>query len=211
MTIVEARAKGREYYRKYMSVPGNREHCRELARRNYAKSIESRRQYQRKHRANNLEIARRSHLNWIKTYPHKDRANTIAKRLIPLKPTCEICGGTYRLQRHHKDYGKPLEVLTLCKTCHKALEVIEPPIYTKQPNMRFYKGYLPVEILDNPNIKRGQKWPCRVIVTGEVREISVGSLCYLPHKIIKKKKKIQSSSQERTYGSNATENQECKK
>lgn len=135
----------------------------------------------------NLQKARQAHLDWIKKYPYKDRADSIAKRLIPLKSACEICSESEDLQRHHKDYGKPLEVLTLCRICHDALEAIEPSICSVQPDIRFYKGCEPVEILEKVNGKRGQSWSCKVLATGEIKDIVVGSLCYLPHKIKKKK------------------------
>lgn len=169
-----------------MANPENREHIRKLARKNYAINRNERRSNRKKWVADNHALVRESYHNWEKRNPEKARAWTIVKRLIPLKSACEICGGADRLQRHHKDYGKPLEVLTLCEVCHNALEAIEPPICSKQPEIRFYKGFEPVEVLDKPRIKVGQKWPCRVIATGEIKDILCGHLCYLPHKIKKK-------------------------
>jgi hypothetical protein len=136
------------------------------------------------HKAWKIANPEKMHLadkNWNENNRHKKRAQMIAARLIPLKRGCEICGDTHDLTRHHKDYGKPLEVLTLCKPCHRALEVAEPPVYTKQPEIRFYRGGEPVEILDNSDDShRGQKWPCKVLSTGEIKYIVVGSLYYLP-------------------------------
>lgn len=40
------------------------------------------------------------------------------KNKVPLKDHCELCGSTDYLERHHPDYTKPLEVKTLCRTCH---------------------------------------------------------------------------------------------
>ena len=31
---------------------------------------------------------------------------------------CENCGSTASLVRHHPDYSKPLDTVTLCKSCH---------------------------------------------------------------------------------------------
>lgn len=132
--------------------------------------------------------------NWNENNRYKKRAQMIACRLIPLKEACEICGETTDLTRHHKDYGKPLEVLTLCKPCHRALEIAEPPIYTKQPDIRYYRGYELVEILDSSGTKRGQSWPCRVLATGEVKMIVCGSLWYIPHRAKYKWKKTLLSS-----------------
>ena len=41
--------------------------------------------------------------------------------LIPRKHRCEHCGASdkvERLQRHHPDYSRPLEVIWLCALCH---------------------------------------------------------------------------------------------
>jgi hypothetical protein len=51
---------------------------------------------------------------------NKINAHRLSKK-IPLKMCCEICSSENRLQRHHPDYSKPLEVITLCNRCHKNL------------------------------------------------------------------------------------------
>jgi hypothetical protein len=58
-----------------------------------------------------------------KKYPEMGRA--VAKRLynVKLKPNCEVCGVGGKLEGHHPDYDKPLEVMTLCKSCHEELHV----------------------------------------------------------------------------------------
>jgi hypothetical protein len=64
--------------------------------------------------------ASRVKLEHIRRYPERHRAITIADRYTKLGEKCEICGNTEKLERHHEDYSKPLEVRTLCKYCHEA-------------------------------------------------------------------------------------------
>jgi hypothetical protein len=42
-----------------------------------------------------------------------------AKKNELMKDRCEHCGSTKRLNMHHPDYSKPLEVVTLCVPCHE--------------------------------------------------------------------------------------------
>ena len=66
--------------------------------------------------------------DWRKTHPltpeqkRKDNArsyaNTYKKRgkLVPLPCTC----GSMRVQMHHPDYDRPLDVVWMCRPCHLA-------------------------------------------------------------------------------------------
>ena len=67
-----------------------------------AKSIE----YQRKRRANN---------------PEKYKAMTAVTNAVRdghlEKNPCEMCG-ELKVQAHHRDYSKPLDVQWLCRSCH---------------------------------------------------------------------------------------------
>jgi hypothetical protein len=177
--VLERREKARIHYAENQVTMSARN------RLYYANHKEQASKYRKKSRAKQGVKAKKAFVEWKKENPESYRAWAIAKRWVPLKPNCEICGSTENLERHHKDYGKPLEVLTLCRICHNALEVIEPSICTQQIDIRYYKGGEPVEVLEHPRIKLGEKWKCRILSTGEIKEIGVGSLCYLPHKIKK--------------------------
>lgn len=64
----------------------------------------------------------------LREYCRKNREikNAQSKALyhkVPLKRTCEICGTMENLQRHHPDYSKPLEVVTVCGSCHMRIHV----------------------------------------------------------------------------------------
>ena len=54
----------------------------------------------------------------------KDRIRTASRLLIPLwGKSCEVCGSTGQLHRHHLGYLKPEDAITvkiLCQPCHTA-------------------------------------------------------------------------------------------
>lgn len=60
---------------------------------------------------------------WRLANPHKHKAHNAASnavrcgKLIPAK-NCEDCGQMSKLQKHHEDYSKPLDVDWLCTKCH---------------------------------------------------------------------------------------------
>ena len=56
-----------------------------------------------------------------KKYPQRVKARKKARRETSLESKCAICGTSENLQRHHPDYNKPLEVKTLCRSCHSQL------------------------------------------------------------------------------------------
>lgn len=62
---------------------------------------------------------------WRRRNPEKVKAHEMVKRaqksgLIPKQSQCEGCGAIgVRLERHHPDYRKPLEVRWLCCGCHR--------------------------------------------------------------------------------------------
>ena len=113
--------KKREYNKNYHEK--NRDKLNEKQRKygkiNYHKNIEKERLKSKNWEKNNPE---KHHLR-VKRYQEKHPEKLIAHRLakqIPLKPSCEICHSTNKLQKHHWRYDKPLLVVTLCQECHTA-------------------------------------------------------------------------------------------
>lgn len=60
---------------------------------------------------------------WRERNPEKYKAHNIANTAIRdgvlVKPNkCEKCSRDYKIQAHHDDYSKPLDVKWLCTHCH---------------------------------------------------------------------------------------------
>ena len=75
------------------------------------------------YRKANPEIFRRGSKEWIKRNPEKTKAHRELSRAIRskevIKPDdCSRCGKLGRIEAHHPDYSKPLEVIWLCRPCH---------------------------------------------------------------------------------------------
>jgi hypothetical protein len=70
---------------------------------------------------NESELARR--YRWKANKPDGHKAHLVVFRAIKrgelLRQPCEICGGS-RVDAHHDDYSKPLEVRWLCPVHHAA-------------------------------------------------------------------------------------------
>jgi hypothetical protein len=69
-----------------------------------------------------------------KRYPMTYAAHVIASNAVRdgvlTKPNnCLVCGSTEKIEGHHDDYTKPLEVRWLCESCHKDWHRHNKPIY----------------------------------------------------------------------------------
>ena len=67
------------------------------------------------------ELVERS-LKWKRQ--NRDKARThglVYSHKIPIGNKCVLCSSSENLVRHHPDYSKPLEVVTLCSSCHSLL------------------------------------------------------------------------------------------
>lgn len=114
--------------RKY--VAATREHNLELKRQSQRRNPQTKINYQRKR--NQLFPAK------FKAYNAVQRAIKAGRIIRPT--TCENCGEEKRLQAHHYDYSKPLDVKWLCRQCHAVahhfpheLRIVIPPVIPPVP------------------------------------------------------------------------------
>jgi len=91
--------KKKEYYKK------NKEHINKV-KRAYSKTDKGRRA-KKKYNAKNPK----------KIKVHNIVHSAIKNGEIKIQP-CEVCNSTERIEAHHTDYSKPLDIMWLCKSCH---------------------------------------------------------------------------------------------
>lgn len=101
----------------------NRNH-REYVRENKEKENARSRQYNKKHRVAIREYERRYRKE---TNYAKDKVRDAIKSGKLIKKSCEVCGNE-KVQAHHDDYNKPLEIRWLCRRCHSEWHRKNSPI-----------------------------------------------------------------------------------
>lgn len=111
----------------------NREHIREMDRKNYIENQEIRLESARKAQAKyyQTEKGRSKYKEQGKLvrrrFPEKCRARSLLSNAIVdgkiVKPKiCSLCGsGEFSIDAHHPDYLKPYDVVWVCKPCHGIL------------------------------------------------------------------------------------------
>jgi len=134
-----------EFYAHPQMKDGHAGRCKECSRRGIAESrrnrIEDVREYDRKrgslpHRLAAIKAyqksevgkaaAKRAKERWEIRHREKRRAqwalsNAVRDGRLVRAKYCERCSDTKRIEGHHPDYSKPLEVQWLCDPCHKAV------------------------------------------------------------------------------------------
>ena len=56
-----------------------------------------------------------------KEFAHKQVAKALRKGLLVRPDKCTVCNLKRRVESHHEDYAKPLEILWVCKACHVSI------------------------------------------------------------------------------------------
>lgn len=120
-----------EFYRHKQMGDGHLNKCKECTKRDVTEhrveNIEKIRAYDRArgklpHRIQgNTERTKQ----YRKMFPDKYRAHSLLARArktgrVIIEP-CVVCGTTERLEAHHEDYSKPLDVVWLCSVHHHAV------------------------------------------------------------------------------------------
>lgn len=57
---------------------------------------------------------------YAKKYPEKIKARNLSRKVI-VGNRCSMCGSNKNLEKHHPNYFKPKEIMTLCINCHRRL------------------------------------------------------------------------------------------
>lgn len=99
------------------------------------KNPEKRKQYEQEYARTHPEKRQEINKRWKKRNPerqrlyvkqhslsHPEQVHAVAvAQNIPKAERCEQCGSQVNLQKHHPDYSKPREFITLCVKCHQKL------------------------------------------------------------------------------------------
>lgn len=109
----------------------------------FCKEIKSRDQFTKnKARGNGIESycktcaplhSKQAVKNWVNNNRERRRAQDLAgkHRHEIKKAYCEKCGVTEKLEMHHYDYSKPLDVITVCKKHHEEIHHVRHGGYEK--------------------------------------------------------------------------------
>jgi len=120
-----------EFYKHPQMADGHLNKCIECAkidvRKNYRKFRSDKQIYdQIRNQRTSRKLARLDHQRRRRAnHPEKMRAYNMVARALRngslVKPPCEVCG-ELKVQAHHHDYNKPLDVRWLCFKCHREVE-----------------------------------------------------------------------------------------
>jgi len=110
--------RGKDYYVK------NKARCKELAKAYYENNIDKMRLYKKKWAEENKDRRRELWMEYHWRNPHKTYARQalyyeVKCGRIKRPLHCSECGcSSLKIEGHHDDYSKPLDVRWLCRDCH---------------------------------------------------------------------------------------------
>lgn len=114
-----------EFYKHPKMNDGHLGKCKSCTKKdslkNRIKNIDKVRAYDRKRGSRQT---REYHQLYKARFPAKYKAKTMINNFIrdgKIKrgEFCQVCGSDWKIEGHHCDYSKPLDVMWLCSPCHK--------------------------------------------------------------------------------------------
>ena len=123
-----------EFNKNRNNKDGLQDKCRacfsEYNKKRYASDPERHKANARKYREENLENVFATRMKMVEKNPNHKNANeavVLALKLghISNPGVCYGCGATSderRIEAHHHDYSKPLDVVWLCTPCHRRMD-----------------------------------------------------------------------------------------
>ena len=128
-----------EFYAQKQMKDGFLNKCKECTKRDVRKNrqeSENARAYDRRRYKENPKRREETHRRareYRVLYPdrykaHSKLGNAVRDGRIQKPKTCTRCGGKERrIEAHHPDYSKPLDVMWLCSVCHRIVENMTKP------------------------------------------------------------------------------------
>lgn len=117
-----------EFYRHPQMADGHLGKCKRCARRdvqdNRVARIEQYRAYDRERYPERYRKGETIAKNAERNMARKITKRHISRGTLIPQP-CRVCGAE-KVDAHHEDYSKPLEVMWLCRTHHMALHRMDP-------------------------------------------------------------------------------------
>lgn len=120
-----------EFYKHSAMADGHLNKCKECTKKdvkaNYFSNHDHYQQYEqnRKQRSErkvfNFKCSQRRRQNNPDKYKAQCAVNNAIRDGKLKKSPCQICGSVKRVEAHHEDYSKPLEVIWLCLWCHRKI------------------------------------------------------------------------------------------
>lgn len=73
-----------------------------------------------KWKKNHMDKEREYQKRYADNNPLKIKAHQLSRKIELIKEICKLCGSIKNLEFHHQDYSHPLDVIVLCRKCHKS-------------------------------------------------------------------------------------------
>lgn len=116
-----------DFYRHPMMADGHLGKCKECCKKQAHGYRRARLDHWREYDRNRFQTPERKAAAYETTkklrqlYPEKNRARYLVGKALKKgelqRQPCAICGAT-KVEAHHRDYSKPLDVVWLCRSCH---------------------------------------------------------------------------------------------